>query len=120
MFSKANFLTKPVTLAHRALAHSPKTVLVLETRATEIVSCKVMSAIARPDDISQQFVIQTAVQYADGGAWYGKEKRVASSLRDALKICYQMSRRHYKVTSSRAFAGLLHDSVVPATEDIEN
>jgi hypothetical protein len=95
----------------------PEHPLILEVRATKEVSCKVVVAIKR--DASLGFVLTSAVQYQDGDKWYAKDGAIASDMADALKRAYGLSRKVYNLAASRALAGLLYDSVVPATDDID-
>lgn len=77
----------------------------------------VMAAILEEPEVGYR--VNVAVLYNRGGAWYPKDSAVCFSFKDALKRAYGLSRKHYAVTASRAFAGLLYDSVVPATDDID-
>lgn len=117
--NKPALLSKPVTIFHRGLRHAPETLLVIERKATAEVTCKVMVAIAKKCQAGVDcFVVTVAVQYADGQAWYRKEVASRLSLPVALHAADGFVRKYYKNTASRALAGLLHDSVVPATEDL--
>lgn len=115
--NKVVLASAPVVLHHKENAHRPGYPLVLEVKATQEVTCKVMIAVKR--DILGTFTVSAAVQYADGDRFYKKDVVSVPDFAAALKTAYGLSRKLYRVTASRALAGLLHDSVVPATDDLD-
>lgn len=111
-------LTQPVSdTMHAPDLPNFKTVAVIMTQATKEISAKVAVAILK--DAGGYYWVNSAVQYMDGQVWYKKGTLQYLDFKLALRRAYGLSRKHYAVTASRAFAGLLHDSVVPATEDID-
>lgn len=111
-------VTKPLVDAVRG-ADLPnyRTVTIILRQATkEAHAITITSVGQKPDGI---FEVRTVVQYEFGGTWYPKEISSHLSLSAALKKADGLNRKHYKVTASRSIAGLLADSVVPATEDID-
>jgi len=114
--SKVVGLVAPV-LVHMDRGNHPVSVkgFVL-TKSTKEVACEVITCIQHNPFVG--FRVTTVVRYEAGGAWYPKPARIGFNFRKALKIAYGDNRKHFAVTASRAFAGLLHDSVVPATDDI--
>lgn len=115
--------TKVVELVAPRLAHmdrgnhpaSVKGFIVMSSMKE--VSCEVITCIKEVEGVG--FSVVSAVRYEAGGVWYPKPSRVGFDFREALKVAYGETRKHFAVTASRAFAGLLHDSVVPATDDID-
>ena len=116
--NKTVLLTKPV-LEHFGRGNHPdeNIKLILLQRSTAEAHAMTTTAIVEKPGVG--FHVNTAVQYAFGEKWYRKAPRQADTLGEALKIAYGEIRKHYKVTASRSLAGLLHDSVVPATDDID-
>lgn len=117
MSHKINKLTEPslhhyVTPVQAASKHHQ-----IIIRSTKEVSCAVISSITQ--DENGDWLVHSAVQYALADAWYRKDTRIGLSFKDALHVAYGQARKLYHVTASRALAGLLHDSIVPATDDID-
>lgn len=105
-------------LTHMGRGAHPQTVKAfIIQEATKEVECQVITCIT--EQVGVGFHVRSVVRYEAGGKWYPKEKRLGFSLAEGLKIAYGDNRKHFATTASRAFAGLLHDSVVPATEDID-
>lgn len=111
-------ITKPlVDVVRGADLPNYRTVSIFLRQATKEAHAIVVTSVGqKPDGI---FEVRTVVQYQFAGTWYPKETSSHLSLAAALKKADGLNRKHYKVTASRSFAGLLHDSVVPATDDID-
>jgi len=117
MSKKVSALTKPVIETLDSGAHGANVTGFVVMKSTAEVEVRVIAAIKPLENIGYEVAL--AVQYEVGGIWYWKQADNCFNLRDALKRAYGLSRKYYAVAASRAFAGLLHDSVVPATEDID-
>jgi hypothetical protein len=115
--NKVVLASAPVVMHHKANEHRPEYPFVLEVCATQEITAKVMVSIRFK--CLNVYVVSAAVQYADGDKFYKKHDEHVYGFAAALKLAYGLSRKLYRVTASRALAGLLHDSVVPATEDLD-
>lgn len=117
MSQKINKLTDPNIHHYVTPVQAPVKHHQVWIRSRKEISVAVVCDIAPLE--TGGYVVRSAVQYDVADTWYPKDTRIGFTFENALKIAYGLSRKLYHVTASRALAGLLHDSIVPATDDID-
>lgn len=92
-------------LSHWRNEYLPELIMGLDVRATrpDFAGCGVLVTLVKTEP-SGEYRVRTCFQYQVGGSQHVAETKTFSSLRDAVKYAYGVSRKNFPIVVTRKFA----------------